>query len=215
MIDYKVYEVIDRAERKPEGKIVDTREVKKAKFIDGKRTCRVRFVGRDYKWLDPHAVGLFAPTTGCSTQRLVDFFAVRFGHPTLTADVPAAFLHTPIPDDMLLYCYPPKAWVEEDALNRSGKLWRLLKVLPGMREGRSCGQAILAETERARVTGPTRAIRTITSSLILSRWLKYTWMMSMPLGIGMLLKSWAKACRERMGPSTKFMTSIFRSTPIL
>lgn len=135
MDDYEVYEIVDGSQVEHRGKIVDTREVKKAKMVDGKRTCRVRFVGRDYKWLNPHAVGLFAPTTGCSTQRLVDFFAVRLGVPTMTADVPAAFLHTPIPEDILLYCYPPRVWIDEDRENRQGKVWRLRKVLPGMREG--------------------------------------------------------------------------------
>ena len=107
---YGVYEVIDQADREQSGKLVTTAEVKKVKWVDGKKTCRVRFCGRDVKWLGPHVAGLFAPTTGCSTQRLVDFLAVKRGWPTLTAGVPAAFFHTPVgrPSQGRLPSRPPQ-----------------------------------------------------------------------------------------------------------
>ena len=133
--DAGLYQAVKPEDADPNGRFITTTWVKKAKMVDGEKVCRARFVGRDYKWLDPHAPGLFAPTTSCSTQRLVDFVAVKRGWPTLTADVPSAFLHTPLPDDMIVYCTPPAEWVAEDPENRTGLLWRVLKVLAGMREG--------------------------------------------------------------------------------
>ena len=70
-----MYEILEGADRDPSGRMLTTGLVPKAKLKDGKKICRVRLVGKDFKFLDPHKEGLFAATTGHGTSRVVDFVA--------------------------------------------------------------------------------------------------------------------------------------------
>lgn len=131
---FGAFSVISKNERKAEGTFLTVKWVLKAKVDDmGRKTCRARLCGRDYKHLDPYNLSFFAPTTGGSTQRLVDLTAVKNRWPTLTADVSSAFLHTPV--EGLWYSQPPEEWIAESPQDRKDQIWVWHRVLNGMREG--------------------------------------------------------------------------------
>ena len=81
--EFGLYSVLSKDLRDPGGRFITTTWVKTAKIVDGVKACRARLVCRDFKWRDPHAVGLFALATGASTQSLVDFTAVKRNWPHL------------------------------------------------------------------------------------------------------------------------------------
>ena len=59
--EFGLYSATGKDSRDPGGCFITTTCVKKATITDWVKTCRTGLVCRDFKWRDPHVVGLFAP----------------------------------------------------------------------------------------------------------------------------------------------------------
>ena len=108
---------------------------------EGVLIMRCRFVGREYKALDPWRTDLFAPATSPSTCRIIDFVAVRRQWPTLIADALRAFYHASETEEV--YVDPPWEWLQEQP-DQTVK-WQLLKQLPGRRKAAQAWVEFVAE----------------------------------------------------------------------
>ncbi len=87
---------------------------------------RARYVAREFKRSE-YMDDAFAPSSGRSTSRIVDYVALKKRYRTFTGDIKNAFLH--VPDDEECYLEPPREWLaKRSELGLSLKLmWRLLK----------------------------------------------------------------------------------------
>ena len=93
---------------------------------------RARFVAREFK-RGEYMDDVFAPSSGHSTSRTVDYTSLKKRYRTFTGDVTNAFLH--VPEDEECYVDPPREWLAKRlAAGLSIEvMWKLLKQLYGRR----------------------------------------------------------------------------------
>ena len=97
-----------------------------------KDNVRARFVSREFRGGDTSR-DFFAPTTGGSTSRAIDIYAVENGLHTFTFDASSAFLH--VPESDLVIVVPPDVFIENEIRQgrRGDCFWRMRRTLYGRR----------------------------------------------------------------------------------
>ena len=126
LVDFEVYEEIDRDTLEGKHKIITTTWVDKRKST----TVKSRLCAREYNVKGDVRDDTFASTPTSVACRVVDLVASSKGHKTMAGDVSAAFLHAKVPDDMLILISPPGDYVSK---KYQRPLWRLKRWLYGLR----------------------------------------------------------------------------------
>ena len=125
--EFEVYEIVPEEQSFGKKRVTTRWEI--AHRLDG---VRARFVAREFK-RGEYMDDVFAPSSGHSTSRIVDYIALKKGYHTLNGDVTNAFLH--VPEDEECYVDPPREWLaKRSALGLNLKVtWKLKKQLYGRR----------------------------------------------------------------------------------
>ena len=125
--EFGVFEVVPEEQSYGKKRVTTRWEI--VHRLDG---VRARFVAREFRRSE-YMDDVFAPSSGHSTSRIVDFVALKKRQHTFTGDITNAFFH--VPEDEECYVDPPREWLaRRRRLGLSVKvMWRLLRQLYGRR----------------------------------------------------------------------------------
>ena len=102
MVDFHVFDVEARRDIDPDGKWLSARWENQLRGDE----VRCRYVSREFKKLDPTRDDVFTPASEPTTNRVIDFTAVKRAWLVLLGDAVNAYFNAV--EKELVYCNPPQ-----------------------------------------------------------------------------------------------------------